>query len=71
HHRYTRAELSEIIDRAREARVDAIIMTEKDAANLPAEFAASPAPPIFAARIEFVCDNQEALKELVRRTIHK
>ncbi|HEU0184947.1 MAG TPA: tetraacyldisaccharide 4'-kinase [Blastocatellia bacterium] len=71
HHRYTRAELSEIIDRAREARVDAIITTEKDAANLPAEFAGAPSPPIFAARIEFVCDNQEALKELVRRTIHK
>jgi tetraacyldisaccharide 4'-kinase len=71
HHRYTREELSEIFERAREARAEAIVTTEKDAANLPAGFAGSPAPPIFAARIEFDCENEEALKDLVRRTVQK
>ena len=66
HHRYTREELSEIVGRAREARAEAIITTEKDAANLPAGFAGSLALPIFAARIEFACENEEALKDLVR-----
>jgi tetraacyldisaccharide 4'-kinase len=69
HHRYTREELSEIVGRAREARAEAIITTEKDAANLPPGFAES--PPIFAARIEFMCENEQALKKLVLRTIHK
>ncbi|MBO0725028.1 MAG: tetraacyldisaccharide 4'-kinase [Blastocatellia bacterium] len=71
HHRYTREELSEIVEHAREARAEAVIMTEKDAANLPAGFAASPAAPIFAARIEFACENEEALKSLVRRVIQR
>jgi tetraacyldisaccharide 4'-kinase len=70
HHRYTRDELSEIIERAREARAEAVVTTEKDAANLPAGFAGSPAPPIFAARIEFACENEEALKDLALRVIH-
>jgi tetraacyldisaccharide 4'-kinase len=66
HHRYTRKELSEIVERAREARAEAVITTEKDAANLPAGFAGSSATPVFAARIEFLCDNDDALKDLVR-----
>jgi tetraacyldisaccharide 4'-kinase len=66
HHRYTRDELSEIVESAREARAEAVITTEKDAANLPAGFAPPPAPPIFAARIEFACENEEALKDLVK-----
>ncbi|HZF37217.1 MAG TPA: tetraacyldisaccharide 4'-kinase [Blastocatellia bacterium] len=66
HHRYTREELSWIVERAREARAEAVITTEKDAANLPVGFAGSSAPPIFAARIEFACENEEALKDLVR-----
>ncbi|HEY8462359.1 MAG TPA: tetraacyldisaccharide 4'-kinase [Blastocatellia bacterium] len=69
HHRYSGEELSEIVARAREARVEAIITTEKDAANLPAGFPGS--PPVFAARIEFICENEQALKELVRRTIRR
>src|SRR5262249_30200338 len=69
HHRYTREELSEIINRSREVMAEAIITTEKDAANLPPGFAES--PPIFAARIEFTCDNELALKELARRAIHR
>jgi tetraacyldisaccharide 4'-kinase len=69
HHRYTREELSEIVERAREARAEAIITTEKDAANLPPGFAGP--PPIFAARIEFACENEDALKNLVRQSIHQ
>src|SRR5262245_7858243 len=66
HHRYTREELSEIIACARAARAEAVITTEKDAANLPVGFAGSAPPPIFAARIEFACENEGALKDLVR-----
>ncbi|HEX5082547.1 MAG TPA: tetraacyldisaccharide 4'-kinase [Blastocatellia bacterium] len=69
HHRYTREELSEIVERAREVRAEAIVMTEKDAANLPPGFAGP--PPIFAARIEFICENEKALKDMVRRIIHQ
>lgn len=65
HHRYTREELSEIIQRALETRAEAIITTEKDAANLPADFAGSSALPIFAARIEFGCEDERRLKDLV------
>lgn len=71
HHHYTREELSEIVECAREAKVEAIIITEKDAANLPADFAASSAPPIFAARIEFVCENEGALKDMALRAIKR
>lgn len=65
HHRYTREELSKIIERALEVRAEAIITTEKDAANLPADFAGSSAAPIFAARIEFGCEDERRLKTLV------
>jgi tetraacyldisaccharide 4'-kinase len=69
HHRYTREELSEVVERAREARAEAIIMTEKDAANLPADFAGSSALPVFAARIEFRCENEIELKEMALQSI--
>src|SRR5262249_52152493 len=61
HHRYTREELEEVVERAREARAAAIITTEKDAANLPADFVVSCALPFFAARIKFGCENEERL----------
>jgi tetraacyldisaccharide 4'-kinase len=70
HHRYTSEELSEILERAREARAEAVITTEKDMVNMPTGFAVSPAPPIFAARIEFALENEDALKALVRRVIY-
>jgi len=65
HHRYTREELSKIIEHAQEARAEVIITTEKDAANLPVDFAGSSAMPIFAARIEFGCEDERGLKDLV------
>jgi len=66
HHRYTREELSETVECAREVGAEMIITTEKDAANLPAGFAGHLALPIFAARIEFACENEVGLKDLVR-----
>ncbi len=71
HHRYTLEELSEIIERAVEARAEAIITTEKDAANLPGDFSNSAAIPIFAARILFACENERELKDLVLRAIDR
>jgi tetraacyldisaccharide 4'-kinase len=69
HHRYTREELSEIVECAREARAEAVITTEKDVANLPADFTRPSAPPFLAARIEFECENEGALKDLALRAI--
>jgi tetraacyldisaccharide 4'-kinase len=69
HHRYTREELLEIVERAREAQAEAIITTEKDAANLPKGFAGSSALPFYAARIEFKCENEEALKDMAMQSM--
>jgi tetraacyldisaccharide 4'-kinase len=69
HHRYRREELLEIANLARKAGADAIVTTEKDAANLPAEIVHSSDLPIYAAQIRFRCANEEALKSLALRTI--
>jgi tetraacyldisaccharide 4'-kinase len=69
HHRYTRAEFFEIIGRAGQARAEAIITTEKDAANLPDEVVRLSEMPAFATRIEFRCESEGALKDLVRCAI--
>jgi tetraacyldisaccharide-1-P 4'-kinase len=69
HHRYPREEFLEIVKSARRAQAEAIITTEKDAANLSGEIVRSSALPVFAARIEFGCENESALKELVRQTV--
>jgi tetraacyldisaccharide 4'-kinase len=71
HHRYTRKELVEIIEAARQSQAEAIITTEKDAANLPDGVADSSLIPVFAARIEFGCEDEAALKELVLRVVHR
>jgi len=71
HHRYTREELAELVERAREARAEAIITTEKDAANLTGALVDLSPIPIFAARIEFGCENESALKDLVLRAIER
>jgi tetraacyldisaccharide 4'-kinase len=65
HHHYTRAELLEAVRLSRAAGAEAIITTEKDAANMAAGLAQSSALPIYAAQIEFHCENREALKRLV------
>jgi len=71
HHRYTREELVEIIEAARQSQAEAIITTEKDMANLPDGAANSSPIPIYAARIEFECEDEAALKELVLRAVHR
>jgi tetraacyldisaccharide 4'-kinase len=65
HHRYTSEELRDIQDAARSAGARALITTEKDAANLPAEFVNLISMPIYAAQIEFLCEDEPALKKLV------
>ncbi|MGH9841279.1 MAG: tetraacyldisaccharide 4'-kinase [Blastocatellia bacterium] len=65
HHRYLRGEFALIVESARAAGAEAIIVTEKDAANLSDELVRSSALPVYAAQIEFRCEDEEGLKELV------
>jgi tetraacyldisaccharide 4'-kinase len=69
HHRYRREELLELVGRARAAGAEAMIVTEKDAANLPAEAADLSELPLYAAQIEFRCEEEIALKGLVLRSL--
>lgn len=69
HHRYRREEWLEIARQAQAAGAEAIIITEKDAVNLPDEAVASSALPIYAAQIEFRCEEEIALKQLVLRAM--
>jgi len=69
HHRYTREEFAEVVSQAREAGAEAIIVTEKDAVNLPAEVASASELPVYAAQIEFRCEEEIALKGLVLRSL--
>ena len=71
HHRYRPEELSSVIERATAARAEAIIMTEKDAANIPYGALNSSAIPVFAARIEFGCEKELELKDLILRAIRR
>jgi tetraacyldisaccharide 4'-kinase len=65
HHRYTAKEFVEIVDDARSAMAEAVIVTEKDAANLPAGAIQRSPLPLYAAQIEFRCEEEAALKNLV------
>lgn len=65
HHRYSAAEFANVIAEAKTANAEAIIVTEKDAANLPVESIRQSSLPVFAARIEFDCEEKDALKELL------
>jgi tetraacyldisaccharide 4'-kinase len=65
HHRYTAKEFIEIVDSARSAMAEAVIVTEKDAANLSAEIIQQSPLPVYAAQIEFRCEEEAALKNLV------
>jgi tetraacyldisaccharide-1-P 4'-kinase len=71
HHRYRPEELSSAIERARAARAEAIITTEKDAANIPVGALNSSAMPVFAAHIEFGCEKESELKDLTLRAIRR
>jgi tetraacyldisaccharide 4'-kinase len=65
HHRYSTDELAEIIGSAQTAKAEAIIVTEKDAANLPHEFLLQFLLPVYVAQIEFRCAEAGKLKELL------
>jgi tetraacyldisaccharide 4'-kinase len=67
HHRYTLKEFSETIQSALGSGAEAVVTTEKDAVNLPPEAIGSSKIPVFAARIEFRCENESELQELVLR----
>ncbi len=67
HHRYTAAELRDFVAAARDADAQAIVTTEKDAANLPA-IEGLPLP-VFAARIEFQCDDQDPFLTLIGESV--
>ena len=69
HHRYTQEEFLEVVNAAHAAGAEAIIMTEKDAMNLPTEAVSASALPIYAAQIEFRCEEEIALKGLVLRSM--
>jgi tetraacyldisaccharide 4'-kinase len=62
HHRYRAADVAAIFDGA--AGAEAVLMTEKDAANWPLEVPM--ARPLLVGRIEFRCREEEALKALLR-----
>ena len=65
HHRYSAAEFAAIVREAEAANAEAIVITEKDATNLPEGFVRQSALPIFAAQIEFSCEEETALRELL------
>ncbi len=69
HHRYTTPELEEIFRQAQAAQADAVILTEKDAANLPPEAARSSPLPLYAAQIEFRCEEETELKKLILNAV--
>jgi len=65
HHRYSESEFASIVADAQSAHAEAIIVTEKDAANLPMETVRNASLPIFAAQIEFDCEDKVALRNLL------
>lgn len=67
HHRYREAELEELSRQAEIAGAETILLTEKDAANLPPAWIAPSSLPLRQARIEFRCDDESALLGLLRK----
>ena len=65
HHRYSSEEFAGIVCSAQSAKAEAIIVTEKDAANLSGEMIRQSSLPIYAAQIEFRCEQESKLKELL------
>ncbi|MGH9800562.1 MAG: tetraacyldisaccharide 4'-kinase, partial [Blastocatellia bacterium] len=63
HHHYSAAEFSATAEAAQSANAEAIIVTEKDAANLSREFIRQSSLPVYSAQIEFRCNKAIELKE--------
>ncbi len=68
HHRYTQNELENIFQQAKDVGAEAIITTEKDAANIEDKFIQDCKLPIYVAQLEFSCDEIEELKQLLLQT---
>ena len=71
HHTYTMAEMQQVMEKAVNEGVSALITTEKDAVKIPAEFIHSDRPlPLYVLTIE-VCftDGQEAFLNLVKSRV--
>ena len=71
HHRYTAPELAEIFRQAQAAHGEAIIMTEKDAANLPPDAVGKSPLPLYAAQIEFRCEEEAEMKKLILKAVQQ
>jgi len=69
HHRYTMEEFAEVVRDAQSAKAEAILLTEKDAANLPGEIIQQSPLPVYAAQIEFRCEEEAALKTLLLNAV--
>ncbi len=69
HHRYSSDEFAEVVGLAQSAKAEAIIITEKDAANLPDgllnELLRQSKLPVYAAQIEFRCAEADQLTKLL------
>jgi len=69
HHRYHDDEFRQVVRDAVDVGAEAILTTEKDAANLSPDSLKSSQLPVYAAEIEFRCEDEPALKRLVLRAI--
>ncbi len=71
HHRYSAAELDTFRQQARAQQAAAIIITEKDAANLSPAMLAQFTLPVYAAQLQFRIENELDFKQLVRQKIKR
>lgn len=71
HHGYSAGEFERIVEEAKNAGAEAIVTTEKDAVKLPTEALRSSPLPVYAAQIEFRCEDEAAFKGLVLRAIKR
>jgi tetraacyldisaccharide 4'-kinase len=71
HHRYSAEEFAMVIRDAQSAEAEAVIVTEKDAANLPDKIVANSPLPVYAAQIEFQCEQETALRKLLLQSASK
>lgn len=71
HHRYSDREIDAFLRQARGQQASAIMMTEKDAANLPSEVLAYTKLPIYAAQLQFRIENELEFKQMIRQRIKR
>lgn len=71
HHRYTLPEIETFLTQARAQDAEAILTTEKDAANLPHNAMTQTALPIYAAQLQFRIENESEFKRLVLQAIKR